>query len=144
MSHRLRDNSDELDVYVTRIAGSSHGWRDRRYPRPTGGGAWPSKARGAARTSRAADSRVQSGPECRIVVPVGKEQWREPSPGSIKLEEVEPALLDEDAVDEALTLSDFDADIGKGAAADRSNGTFYASTEELIAGLSKLAEHSDS
>ena len=47
-------------------------------------------------------------------------------------------------MDETLTLSDFDADIGKGAAADHSDGTFYASTEELIAGLSKLAEHSES
>lgn len=75
---------------------------------------------------------------------VGKEQLREPTPGSIKLEEAEPARLDEDAVDEALTLSDFDADIGKGAAADRSSGTFYASTEELIAGLSNLADQSDS
>ncbi|MXW42548.1 MAG: hypothetical protein F4138_02520 [Acidimicrobiia bacterium] len=52
--------------------------------------------------------------------------------------------LDENAVDEVLTFSDFDADIGKGVVADRSNGTFYTSTEELITGLSKLAEHSDS
>ena len=55
-----------------------------------------------------------------------------------------PVQLDGETVDEALTLSDFDADIGKGTAADLSDGTFYASTEELIAGLSELAERSES
>lgn len=66
----------------------------------------------------------------RIVVGVGQEHLIEPSPGVVK----------EEAAEEALTLSDFDADIGKGAAADLSNGTFYANTEELITGLSRLTE----
>ena len=78
------------------------------------------------------------------VVAVGQEHLVEPSPGSVKFDDAEPTRLDEEAEDEALTLSDFDADIGKGATADLSDGTFYASTEELTAGLSKLAEHSES
>ena len=42
-------------------------------------------------------------------------------------------------VEAVLTLADFDADIGKGAAADRSGGTAYGDADELIAGLSRLA-----
>ncbi len=75
---------------------------------------------------------------------VGQEHLIEPSTGSAKFANAESTRLDGEAAQEALTLSDFDADIGKGAAADLSNGTFYASSEELIAGLSKLTEHSES
>ena len=71
---------------------------------------------------------------------VGQEHLIEPSTGSVKFDDAEPTWLDEEVEDEALTLSDFDADIGKGAADDLSNGTFYPSTEELIAGLSELGE----
>ena len=83
-------------------------------------------------------------PRHRIVVAVGQGHLIEPSPGSFQFDDAEPTRLVEQADDEALALSDFDADIGKGAAAGLSDGTFYASTNELIAGLSKLAEHSES
>ena len=53
------------------------------------------------------------------------------------------ALSCEEAAEEALTLADFDADVGKGAAADLSDCTFYASTDELLAGLSAQAESSE-
>ena len=73
---------------------------------------------------------------------MGQEHLIEPSPGSLKLDDAEPTRFDEEAVEEELTLADFDADIGKGAAADLSDGTFYASTDELLAELSTQAESS--
>ncbi len=75
---------------------------------------------------------------------VGQDHLIEPSTGVVKFDEAEPDRQVDNAAEETLTLSDFDADIGKGAAADLSDCTFYASTEELIEGLSKLAEHSES
>ena len=71
---------------------------------------------------------------------MGQEHLIEPSPGSVKLDDAEPTRFDEETVEEALTLADFDADIGKGVAADLSDSTIYASTDELLAGLSEQAE----
>ena len=73
---------------------------------------------------------------------MGQEHLIEPSPGSVKLDDAESTRFDEEAAEEALTLVDFDADIGKGAAADLSDCTFYASTDELLAGLSAQAKSS--
>lgn len=78
-----------------------------------------------------------------MFVAVESGHLQELSPGCVKSENAGPIQLDGEAVDEALTLADFETDIGK-AAAELSDGTFYASTEELTAGLSKLAERSES
>lgn len=71
---------------------------------------------------------------------MGQEHLIEPSPGSVKLDDAESTRCDEEAVEEALNLADFDADIGKGAAADLSDCTFYTSTDELLAGLNTQAD----